>query len=169
MTCPKTPVHNGDRMYTKTLHCALNILSFRNHTRQELKQKLIQKGFPEDSVKTVLSDCERWNYINDDRTASGYIESLVHKGFGIHRIRNTMRQRGFSKELIHRSISEHDLATREIDIARELLKKQHRRINRLKTEKNGAAKIIRFLIGKGFSNSVISTLIKEESLWEEGF
>jgi len=54
----------------KALNTALRILTPRDHSKYELVQKLKQRGFSREVIDAAISSCERFDYINDERTAS---------------------------------------------------------------------------------------------------
>jgi regulatory protein len=170
MVHPKIPSKDKDEnpFFAKALQIALRLLTHRNHTRFELQQKLSQRGFSKEIIEKVLSDCERWDYLNDTKTAYFFVESLIRRGLGIYRIQKAMRQKGFSCELIKRSMCEHDLLKREPELAKKALKKKESVLGKTKTGKKRKEALLRFLVSRGFSPSTISSLLEMTDLWEEG-
>ncbi len=83
----------GDKLDTqlkpsqkKALNSALRILTPRDHSKYELVKKLKQRGFSREDIDAAISSCERFDYINDERTAQIYIRQLKRKGYGKKRI-----------------------------------------------------------------------------------
>jgi len=74
--------NTGRTSYQKAMNTAVRILTNRDHSKYELKQKLQQRGIERNVIGAVLAECERLNYINDQRTARLYISQLNRKCFG---------------------------------------------------------------------------------------
>ena len=64
------------------MNAAARILTYRDHSKYELRQKLRQRGFTSKVIDTVMVECERFGYIDDKRTARIYILQLKRKCFG---------------------------------------------------------------------------------------
>jgi regulatory protein len=76
------------------------LLSSREHSRRELKRKLLARGHPDAQVESLLDDlCDR-ALLSDERMAEIYVNERVRKGFGPVRIRQELRQRGLDDDLI---------------------------------------------------------------------
>ena len=78
---------------------ALELLSRRPMSRQELKSKLIQKGQEEDTAEY----CAAWLYDNglldDESYAAAVTRHYAAKGYGPGRIRGELSRRGVDREL----------------------------------------------------------------------
>ncbi len=111
----------------KALNTALRILTPRDHSKYELVQKLKQRGFSREDIDAAISSCERFDYINDERTAQIYIRQLKRKGYGKKRIRlelNKKRLKGDRIQgILDQSLSEAD----EREGAARILKKNVKR------------------------------------------
>ena len=163
-----SPKPSQTPLYTKALEAALRLLARRNHSKVELRRKLSRRKFPKEIIDEVLANCERWNYLNDTDTANFYIESLIRKDFGFYRIQSSMQQRGFSREQIRRSMDEHDLERLEPTLAVRALKKKTAALSKTQSDRPKKAALIRYLSGRGFRRSTVSSLLEQPELWEEG-
>mgnify|MGYP001815672897 FL=1 len=147
--------------YRKALNTALRILTRRDHSRHELSQKLKARGYAEEVIDEVVSKCERFDYINDERTAQVFISQLQRKGYGRKRIRLELNLKGLRGKHIQgvfsKSISEAD----ECQSAEKIFQKHARRFDREKDVLKRRDKIYRFLYGRGFSKAVISEVISK--------
>lgn len=76
----------------------LRYLSRREYGRDELRQKLVAKGFPGALVEGVLADLSRAGWQSDARFAASLAQSRAAKGYGASRIRHELRQRGIESE-----------------------------------------------------------------------
>lgn len=149
--------------YRKAMNTAVRILVRRDHTGFELRQKLRQRGYDRGVIDAVLTECERLDYINDERTARVYIGQLARRGFGIRRIRLELKKKGLSGDRFESILNESSSEIDEHEIARKILQKKMKSFEREKDSKKRRDKIYRFLYSKGFSDIVISDLIREFS------
>jgi regulatory protein len=79
-------------------NACLRYLSRREYGRNELRQKLLAKGFPEELVSEVLADMTQEGLQSDARFAESLTRSRVAKGYGAYRIKQELRQRGIEDE-----------------------------------------------------------------------
>lgn len=147
--------------YRKALNTALRILTRRDHSKQELSQKLEARGYVEKVINEVISACERFDYINDERTAQVFIRRLQKKGYGRKRIQFELNLKGLGGKNIETVISKSISDADECQGAEKIYQKHARRFNREKDELKRKDKIYKFLYGRGFSQVVISKLINK--------
>lgn len=83
---------------------AIDLLSRRDHSRQELAQKLLSKGGVNDDIALVLDWCSAHNYQSDSRYAVLLVRSKINKGYGPHYLAQAAREQGISKELLMQTI-----------------------------------------------------------------
>ncbi|MCT6700953.1 regulatory protein RecX [Rheinheimera sp. 4Y26] len=83
---------------------AIDLLSRRDHSRQELVQKLQSKGALYDDIQQVLDWCQTENYQSDERYATLLVRSKINKGYGPLYIAQAAREQGISKELLTQTI-----------------------------------------------------------------
>ena len=147
--------------YRKALNTALRILTRRDHSKHELSQKLKARGYVQEVINDVISECERFDYINDERTAQVFIRRLQRKGYGRKRIRSELNRKGLRSKNIQTILSKSINDTDECQGAEKIYQKHARRFNREKDELKRKDKIYKFLYGRGFSQSVISEVISK--------
>jgi regulatory protein len=155
-------MHNKtNETYQKALNTALRILTRRDHSKHELSQKLEARGYAAEIIDDVISQCERLDYVNDERTAQIFIRQLCRKGFGLKRIAFELNLKGLRgyriQEVVSKSISLSD----ERQGADKIYRKHIRRFQREKDVSKRKDKIYRFLYGRGFSKTVISEIISK--------
>ncbi|MFA6409456.1 MAG: regulatory protein RecX [Gammaproteobacteria bacterium] len=85
-------------------HVALDLLARREHSRLELKQKFLLRDFSEEEIENILEILAKENLQSDERFAENYIRSRVSRGFGPIYIKNDLRYRGVSAEIIKESL-----------------------------------------------------------------
>jgi len=147
--------------YQKALNSALRILTGRDHSKSELIRKLKQRGFEPKDIETAVSECERLDYINDERTSRIYISQMIRKGHGLNRIRHEMKKKGLRGQRIQNILCEIESDTDEVQGAERILEKNIKRFEREADLKKRRDKIYRFLYARGFSPDTIRKLINK--------
>lgn len=95
------------------LSAAVGFLSAREHSRAELRRKLLARRHPDDLVESVLDDLEQRRLQSDARFAEAYVEQRLRKGYGPLRIDGELRARGVAVALIEQFLREDDDACTE--------------------------------------------------------
>jgi len=145
----------------KALNSALRILTGRDHSKSELKRKLKQRGFSPEDIAKAVSECERLDYINDERTARVFIDQMIRKGCGLNRIRHEMNKKGLQGQRIENILCEIESDIDEAQGAQRILQKHIKRFERENDLKKRRDKMYRFLYARGFSQDTIRKLIKK--------
>lgn len=78
---------------------ALDSLARREHSRFELKQKLIAKGFALEEIESLLDQLVKENLLNDQRFAECYVRMRANRGFGPLHIKQELQERRVDDEL----------------------------------------------------------------------
>lgn len=73
----------------------------REHSQQELLQKLLDKGFSSTEIKPVLADLITHDWQSDSRYAENYARYRLNKGYGTLFIRYQLKQKGIDTEIIN--------------------------------------------------------------------
>jgi len=84
---------------TRARNSAMRLLARREHSRAELRGKLVGRGFETDSVEELLQGLEDQDLLSDQRFAMSLIASRAETGYGPNRIGLELRNRGVSEEL----------------------------------------------------------------------
>ena len=79
---------------------ALNYLARSEHTRLTLREKLLRKGFSQQSVASVLDILIEQGFLNEQRFCEAFIQKRIKQGYGPVRIAAEGHQYGLSKEII---------------------------------------------------------------------
>jgi len=143
------------------MNTAVRILTHRDHSRYELKQKLQQRGFGSSVIDTVIAECERLNYINDPRTAHLYILQLKHKRYGKRYIRMALKKKRLNSKAIENTLLQNYSEADERENASKLLEKKREAFERQTDPQKKSDKIYRFLYSRGYSKDVITALIRD--------
>jgi regulatory protein len=147
--------------YQKAFNTALRLLTRRDHSKYELAQKLKQRAFEDDVIERVCLECERLDYLNDERTAQVFINQLFRRGCGAKRIRAELKRKGLTGRRIAGILNAILSEAGEQENAERVLSKNMKRFDREDDCKKRKAKIYRFLYSRGFSNQIISEVMKK--------
>ena len=90
---------------TRARNSAMRLLARREHSRAELRGKLVGRGFENDSVEELLQRLEDQDLLSDERFAMSLIASRAETGFGPKRIDLELRNRGVSEELAREALA----------------------------------------------------------------
>jgi regulatory protein len=130
---------------------ALRLLARREHTRQELESKLSPRAGTPEELNGVLAVLKQKNQLSEERFAEERARRLSRK-YGTARIRQDLKAKGVSEELISRFSSSEN----EMQKAKEILERKYRTPASTREEK---AKRMRFLQSRGFSSEIIFKLL----------
>lgn len=79
---------------------AMKMLSARRLTRLQLRRKLRERGFGDESIAQALAECERRQYLDDRAYAQLYIDGVLQrKAVGRRRLQHELFERGVSGEV----------------------------------------------------------------------
>jgi regulatory protein len=165
--CDKAPMHPVDtdtpitqpdhrKLLEKIRRHALFLLTRRDHTYLELKQKLSRKDYAPADIETILTSLESTGLINDQRFAESYTHYRRNKGYGPNRIRMELQARGLTEAVIAEHLQITDNAWFS-DIQR-AWRKQFK--GRLPADHKEKAKQLRFLYNRGFTQNQIHSIFK---------
>jgi len=147
--------------HQKAMNTAVRILTNRDHSKYELKQKLQQRGFASKVIDTVIAECERLDYINDPRTAHIYILQLKRKCFGKRYIRMALKKKRLRGAVVENLLLENYPEADERENAGKMLEKKRQTFEPEEDLKKRKEKTYRFLCSRGFSKDVITNLIRD--------
>ena len=85
---------------------AVDLLSRREYSREQLTRKLLDRQIGQDEIKDVLDDLERQNFLSDDRFTDTYLAQRTRKGYGPLKIRQELLDKGICIELISEKLQQ---------------------------------------------------------------
>ena len=140
---------------------ALWLISYRDHSEGELRQKL-SKDYGEEAVDKAIERLMELGLINDESFARNYAVSLSHKHLSQRQIQQKLRLKGIDRDLTAETVEDLDLDERQE--IRALINKKY--IRKLADEAD-LRRTIAALQRRGFSYSDIKAVIKEFAEFEE--
>ena len=133
---------------------SLDLLSRREHSVSELRNKLIRFNPDSNDLKDVIERLITSNFLDDNRFASAFIRSKAESGYGPNYISQYLTKKGITPD-------KYDMYSLEIDWEDKCLtqfnkKRRNKEINFKEKEK-----ILRFLAYRRFSYEIIKNALKE--------
>lgn len=150
------PLREEKHLINKIKHCALNLLTRREHSHIELRNKLISKGYNTDDVNAVLCALIAEGLQSDERFAENYTKMRANRGYGSLSIKAELRERGLSDEIINKTINAEDNFW--MDNAKKIWRKKFG--GKMPSSLQERAKQVRFLQYKGFNTEQIKNVLK---------
>ena len=134
---------------------AVKLLSRREHSALEIRDKLLKRDFEEDEIAQAISELKQGGWLSDERYAEAYIRMRQQKGFGPIRIAMELNERGVDESIVEAFIDDSEESWQQI-LERQYLKKYN---NRPVVDYSDKAKRIRFLQYRGFPLDAIYRVI----------
>jgi len=136
---------------------AVRLLSRREHSAFEIRDKLLKRDFDSEEIDRVIIELQQGGWLSDERFAEAYIRMRQLKGFGPVRIAMELNERGVKEHIVD------DYLHADDDSWRQTLEQQYRKKYKDKPieDYNDKAKRIRFLQYRGFALDVIYQVVKD--------
>lgn len=148
---PEPDPQAHDPEYKQTKKRALNILSVRDYSVDELRKKLLAREHPEDAVERVLTKLQRAGLLNDQEYAQNYVR--------VHREKRNLSTSALRRELVKRGVADNhirfalDQVEDEHEVAFGVALKKARSTVGLPREKR-MRRILAMLARRGFPQSI---------------
>lgn len=137
---------------------ALVYLARREHSRAELQRKLLDKGFAQDLIQTVLDQLQTQHWLDECRFVESFIHSRFQKGQGPLRIQQELKQRGISSDLFNQVLEKETWDW----VAQIRAVRQRRFGHTLPKTWDERAKQMRFLQYRGFTADHIKAAFEDD-------
>jgi len=145
----------------KAKSVAFRLLSYRMRSCKEIADKLKEKGFPRDTIHTVIRDLKRINYLDDYKFAKEFVESrLIHNPKGRTLLRYELSQKGVESKIIDAVIEEKISTAKEEKTARLLAEKVWQKKKNIEINKR-KAQTYNYLARRGFPVSIVTKILDE--------
>lgn len=133
----------------------LKMLERRDHSEHEVRERLEQEGFGGEAIGEAVERCAEAGLISNQRFADAFIRGKIAAGWGSERIERELARRGVNTHDVagwpYEYLDPEDEYERALDLA-------HRKRVR---EPNAYAKMVRFLVGRGYAYDVCLRVAKE--------
>jgi regulatory protein len=148
---------------------AIKALARRMRTEAELRRLMHTRVEPgphgEEVINAAVVRIKQNGYLNDVAYAETYTRlRKENEKFGQRRVRQDLRQKGVSANIVEKTIGDSYAKTNEEALARQHL--ERKRICKPTNEKE-TARIMRRLVAAGFSTSVIYKILRQWDVSDE--
>ena len=144
----------GESDRKRLLADALKMLARREHTRQELQEKLLSRSESREWVESVLHELSSGGWLSDERAAEALVRQ--HQGrHGVLRIRHEMQRRGVPEHLSDTLLG----ALRETELAAAQAV-WNKKFSTPPTDAHERARQARYLQNRGFSVETIRKVLR---------
>ena len=149
----------SDDIFNFIYNKALDLLSRREHSSKEIREKLILRFDDIVIINSVITKLEENNLINDTRFAEAYVSSRKRKGFGPKKISFELLSKGVSESVANRIIDEEGGWKRAAKLA---FTKKFK--NGLSSDVKNSLKQKSFLKNRGFGFKEIESVFGDDML-----
>ena len=149
----------SDDIFNFIYNKALDLLSRREHSSKEIREKLILRFDDIVIINSVITKLEENNLINDTRFAEAYVSSRKRKGFGPKKITFELLSKGVSESVANRMIDEEGGWKRAAKLA---FTKKFK--NGLSSDVKNSLKQKSFLKNRGFGFKEIESVFGDDML-----
>ena len=149
---------------TDIKNTCLRLLMRREHSQKELLTKLSAKGFDKNDILPVISELAAQDWQSDTRYAESYTRHRLKKGYGALAIAHELKQNGVTDFAIDRVLV--DIADDWLSLIEQVYQKKYGAHKPLSLTER--AKRTRFLLQRGFDNSLIQELFGRAKKWITG-
>jgi regulatory protein len=149
----------NEEVNAKAFNAAASFLKTRERSRKEIRDKLKTKEYSEGVIEKVLEKLERLDIVNDKRFAEMFVRDrmkLNPKGKKV--LQMELAQKGIDRNITEEVLGEMLNNDNEIELAKKVLEKVEKKYSGLE-EKARRDKIIKYLLGKGFSYNLIEKIL----------
>lgn len=138
---------------------AMHLLNAMARTEAQLRQKLLQNGYPEDVVDVAISYVKSFGYINDEAYVSNFIETRYNKK-SKREIKALLSQKGIDSELAERMLEISYEGHSDQDAIREIIEKKRWNIEEMDIKEK--QKAYAYLMRKGFKYEDVRSVLQVE-------
>ena len=96
----------SDDIFNNIYNKSLDLLSRREHSIKEIKEKLLLRFDDKEIVNSVLNKLKENNLVNNARFAEAYVSNRKRKGFGPKKISYELLSKGVNESVIESIIAE---------------------------------------------------------------
>uniref|UniRef100_A0A7C4U0M5 Regulatory protein RecX n=1 Tax=Caldisericum exile TaxID=693075 RepID=A0A7C4U0M5_9BACT len=133
------------KKYNNAFEYALNLLSRKDYSEYELKEKLLQ--YFDSSVDEVIEKLKERGLLSDERYTERLCEKYMKKKYGFLKIKCELEKRGIGREVIDEVLPRLYTLEKEKEIAQYYLSKKPKE------------KLYSYLIQKGFRSRIVQEVL----------
>jgi regulatory protein len=143
---------------------AFRYLGLRNHSRNELKLKLLKKGLDKNLISIALDEISALGLLDEKKFAEEYFDFQIKKKKGPIKIKSELMNKGIDRKIIDEIINEYNYDSRIEETLFQLIEKKIKLLEgKNLTKEKINQKLYFFLIQKGYSIDLIKKSLKKIS------
>ncbi len=140
---------------------ALRILTYRERSRKELKDRLLGKKYSPEAVSATIEKLERLELLDDEKFARLWVNSRINfKPRSAWLIERELREKGIEPETARAILEELLPPDREREAARQLAEGRIRHY-RGQTPEAARRKLFAYLARRGFSPGLVREIVND--------
>jgi regulatory protein len=144
---------------------ALRLLTRRDYSSADLRQRLQQKGFNEATVDAIVTRCFKLGYLDDTRYARNRARNLISQGRAVgRRILLDLRQHGISTEDAEQALAEVMTEFDEVALLDGLLASRFPEFDYSTATQTERRRVVHFLQRRGFPLDQIMKTMTQKGL-----
>ena len=126
---------------------AMHLLEKMDYTEFQIRQKLKENAYPQEIIEGVVEFLLEHRYLDDERYLENYLNYHGNR-LSKMQLKQKLRQKGISSERIDLALENME-GTDESTLIQELMRK--RKYDPSEADEKAKQKMIRYLLGRGFS------------------
>ncbi len=158
---PKKEI-NPEKARQKTFDRAVNLLTYKQRSVSELRQRLLEKDWTTaEIVESVIEKLKEYNYLDDAHFAKTFAASQIRqKPIGKRILQQKLTQKKLDKETVAETLENILEETPESEIIERAIAKRLRLKGKPATRED-AKKFYDYLLRQGFSYDLVSNKMRE--------
>lgn len=139
---------------------ALKAIEKSYKTEKQMCDKLINKGYEEDTVKRTLEFLKSYSFVDDLKYTELYIKEKI-RSQGKNKIKYSLLKKGIDEKLLQEKLSDVD-SDIEYKVAKTLAEKKYEVLKKVeKDSRKQYKKLGDYLIRNGYDTEIVSSLVKK--------
>lgn len=136
---------------------AIRLLARREHSRRELAQKLLMRGFEPSEVNPLLDELEQDNFLSDARFVGMIVRTRSQRGVGPLKILAELQKHGISSKMVEQDEDWQSIDWVQVGCLATV--KRFGEEKHVSQERQSLLKQKRFLSQRGFQQEFISEIL----------
>lgn len=149
------------------INAVIGYLAYGDRSQEEINRYLTKKGYNPAAQAEISTALTALGYLDDARVGTNYCKYLVSQNIGPAKILQKMRSRGFPEALTDALLAE--AAEAEFCRAAQLLAEKKARSLTQDPLPKQREKLMRYLLGKGFTHAQITAALADLVLVDESY
>ena len=149
-----------ESVYKDELNRQMRSLARRSRSVEETRIRLQEREIDEKTIEALITRLTKLGFLDDGRYAGEYVRTKFRLGFGPHRIKKELQERGVADTLIDTAMDEELEDLPEQKLLQEVLQKRLRTKGKpanLKALKS----LVDFLLRRGFTQELVRSELDE--------